>query len=262
MADYSSVPDIGLLYDSIPLYSGRKDIAFYGEEAAKAGGPTLEVGCGSGRILLPIARAGGVIAGLDNAPGMLGRLRERVAAEPAEVRGRVTLHEGDARDFTLGARFALISAPFRVMSHMITVDDQLRLLASVSRHLAPGGRFVFDVFNPSFARMVGDRSAEVEDTPEQLLPDGRTLRRTARVLKTHWVDQLLDVELTYYVAAKQGAQPQRHVQAFPMRWYLRNELEHLLARAGFRVAAVYGGFDRSPLTDDSGELILVAERGS
>ena len=254
--------EIGLLYDALPVYGARPDIAFYVEEATRAGGPVLEVGCGTGRILLPTARAGVPITGVDASAPMLARCRERLAAEPDDVRARVALHHADARDFTLegAGTFALVTAPFRVVQHLVTIDDQLRFLAAAARHLAPRGRLVFDVFNPSFAAMLADRSAEREDTPETPLPDGRTLRRAARVPRVRWTEQVNEVELIYYVAERPGAPPARHVQAFDMRWYLRAELEHLLARAGFRVEVVYGGFDRSPLADDSPEQVVCAVR--
>jgi SAM-dependent methyltransferase len=258
------LPDIGLLYDALRGYQERADVAFYVEEATRAGGPVLEVGCGTGRVLRPTARAGVTVTGVDASAAMLARCRERLAAEPADVRARVTLRDGDARDLSLGAAdgapFALATAPFRVLQHLVTVDEQLRALTSVARHLAPGGRFVFDVFNPHYGAMVADRSAEAEDTAETPLPGGRTLRRTARVVRVRWTEQVSEVELVYYVAERPGAAPARHVQAFDMRWYTPAELTHLLARAGFRVEAVYGGFDRSPLTDASPEQVVCAVR--
>jgi hypothetical protein len=95
---------------------------------------------------------------------------------------------------------------------------------------------------------------EREDTPEQRLPDGRTLRRAYRVAKVRWVDQVSEAELIYYVDGK------RYVQAFDMRWYLPSELHHLLARAGFRVREMYGNFARGPLVDGAPEQVVVAER--
>lgn len=252
-SSYDDIPDFGVLYDSVPLYHARTDVAFYVEEARAARGAVLEVGCGTGRILLPVARAGCTIAGLDGSRRMLERCREKLAAEPAAVQGRVTLHQCDMHDFDLGAQFALIIAPFRVVQHLTTIDAQLRFLAAVARHLAPSGRFIFDVFNPHFDRMTSADGVEREDTPEQRLADGRTLRRAYRVAKVHWVDQVNDVELIYYV---DGA---RYVQAFEMRWYLPAELRHLLTRAGFRVREIYGDFARGPLGDGAPELVVVAD---
>jgi len=253
-SSYDAIPDFGLLYDSVPLYAARQDIGFYVEEAKATRGPVLELGSGTGRILLPIARAGGTIVGLDSSSNMLERCRQKLAAESAAVQGRVTLQQRDIHDFDLGERFPLIIAPFRVVQHLTTVDDQLRFLAAVARHLAPNGRFAFDVFNPYFAKLVEADGVEREDTPAQRLPDGRTLRRAYRIARVRWVDQVSDSELIYYVDGK------RYVQAFEMRWYLAAELQHLLARSGFRVRAMYGDFARGPVVDGCPELVVLAEK--
>ena len=253
-SSYDAIPDFGLLYDSVPLYAARQDVAFYVEEARAARGPVLELGSGTGRILLPIARAGCTITGVDNSRPMLDRCRTRLRAEPADVQSRVTLQQHDVRDFDLGMKYALITAPFRVMQHMTTIDDQLALLGSVARHLTPGGRFAFDVFNPYFAKLVEADGIEREDTPEQQLPDGRSFRRAWRIARVRWVDQVSESELIYYVDGK------RYVQAFEMRWYLAAELRNLLARAGFRVREMYGDFARGAVIDGCPELVVVAER--
>jgi SAM-dependent methyltransferase len=253
-SSYDAIPDFGLLYDSVPLYAARQDVAFYVDEAKAARGTVLEVGCGTGRILVPIARAGSSITGLDSSRQMIERCRANLAAEPAEVQGRVRLVLSDMRSFDLGATYPLIIAPFRVVQHLTTGDDQLGFLETVARHLAPRGRLVFDVFNPRFDKLVGADGVEREDTPEQRLPDGRTLRRTYRIVRVRWIDQVSEAELVYYVDGK------RYVQAFEMRWYLAAELRHLLARAGFRVREMYGDFARVPLVDGCPEIIVAAER--
>jgi SAM-dependent methyltransferase len=255
---YDAIPDFGVLYDAVPAYTARRDVQFYLAQAARAGGAVLELGSGTGRILLPLAREGHSVVGLDGSRAMLERCEARLRAEPDDVRARVALHHGDARDFDLGRRFDLVIAPFRVLQHVVTIDDQLRLLAAVGRHLVPGGRFVFDVFNPSLRALLSHDGVEHEDTPETPLPDGRTFRRAARVPRVRWLDQVNDVELVYYVSAHAGAPPVRHVQAFGMRWYLRQELTHLLARGGFVVESMHGDFDQSPLVDGSPEIIVTA----
>jgi SAM-dependent methyltransferase len=252
-SSYDAIPHFGLLYDSVPLYAARQDVAFYVEEAKATRGAVLEGGCGTGRILLPIARAGAAITGIDASMHMLERCRAKLAAEPATVRARVTLAQHDMRDFELAEKFGLIIAPFRVIQHLTTVDDQLRFLDTVARHLAPGGRLVFDVFNPRFDILVAANGVEREDTPEQRLPDGRTLRRTYRIVRVRWIDQVSEAELVYYVDGT------RYVQAFEMRWYLAAELRNLLARAGFRVREFYGDFARGPLVDGCPEFVVSAE---
>lgn len=259
-SSYDDIPGFGVLYDSVPLYQARGDVRFYLAEAERSGGSVLELGCGTGRILLPIARAGHAVAGLDVSAEMLERLREKLRGEPEEVRARVTLHQGDVRDFDLGARFDLVIAPFRIIQHQVTIDDQLAFLGAVARHLAPGGRFAFDAFNPKFSALVAADGTEHEDTPETALPDGRRMRRTARVKRVRWIDQVSEVELIYHVADGPGAPWRRYVQAFDMRWFLAAELTHLLARAGFRIVSIDGDLDGGPLRDDSPELLVRAER--
>jgi SAM-dependent methyltransferase len=263
-AIYDAAADFGALYDEVPAYASRPDVAFYAAEAARyaPGGDVLDLGCGTGRLLLPLARAGHRVTGVDASPAMLARCRDKLSVEPAAVRERATLHEADVRAFSVplrtGSGFGLVMAPFRIVQHLLTTDDQLRCLARVKQHLAPSGRFVFDVFNPHFALMVKDRSAEAEDAPERELSDGRLFRRTARVLRVRWTEQVSEVELIYYVTA--GGKVTRTVQSFEMRWYTSTELEHLLARAGFAVEALYGDFNRGALHDAAPEMVVVARK--
>ncbi len=262
---YEESPDIvynetAHLYDHLPRYSRRMDRDFYVAEARACGGRVLELGCGTGRVLLPIARAGVSITGLDLARAMLRVLEEKLAREPSEVRGRVRLVLGRMEEFDLGEEFALITTPFRSFQHLLGVDVQLACLERVRRHLAPAGRFILDVFNVD--REVLCRAPdkeEVEDVPEVEVPDGSRLRRTSRVAGLHHTEQYMDLEMFYYVTAPDG-RTRRYVQAFKWRYFFRFELEHLLARSGFRVEAVYGNYDRSPLRDDSPEMIFIAAK--
>ena len=259
-SSYDTTTDFGMLYDAVPLYSTRADVAFYVEETRRAGesSAVLEIGCGTGRLTMPLALAGHEVTGIDLSPAMLSRARAKLAAEADDVRARVTLHECDARRMELPTEstFDVAIAPFRVMQHFVEIEDQLHVLNGARERLRAGGRLVFDVFNPNYSLMTRDRSVEVEDTPEQTLADGRTVRRTVRVLAVHWVEQASDLELTYYVGT--GGRTERIVQEFRMRWFTPSELRHLVVRAGFRVDALYGGFDRSALNDEAAEIIVVA----
>ncbi|MBI3663797.1 MAG: class I SAM-dependent methyltransferase [Acidobacteria bacterium] len=246
-------------YDHTPLYLARPDIAFYVDEA-RAAGKVLELGCGSGRVLIPTAAAGVPIAGLDLSEAMLARCREKLAAQPPEVRERVRLVRASMTSFDLGETFPLVTTPFRAFQHLISIDDQLACLRSVHRHLAPGGRLILDMFQTNPAAM-GDPEwmREREDTPETKLPDGRSFRRTARIVAFHRAAQCNEVEFAVYVTHP-GGRTERHTQTFPFRYFFPKEVEHLLARSGFRVVTVFGGFDRSPLSNDSAEMLTLAEK--
>ena len=256
---YDSVEKIGELYDAVPLYTKRSDIAFYVEEAVKSGGAVLEAGCGTGRVLIPTARAGVDITGIDASIMMLDRCRVRLSAESEQVQRKVTLHEADIRDFDVGQTFSLATIPFRPFQHLLTVDDQMSALSSIHKHLKPGGRLIFDVFNPNFAALAAGARPETEEMPPTELPDGRICSRSGIVRAVHVSEQVSDISLVYYVTNPDGSK-ERVVHDFEMRWFFRYEVEHLLARTGFVLCAMYGNFDRSAFADSSPDMIFVAER--
>jgi len=249
---YDAASELPELYDHIPVYNSRPDIEFYVNLCREAG-QAFECGCGTGRILIPAAQAGCRITGLDQSSGMLARCRAKTEALPPAVRERTTLFQTDMTRFHLGQAFPLAIAPFRPIQHLTAVADQLAFLRCVREHLAPGGRLVFDVFNPNLAMLAAPLSPdEVEDTPEQLLPCGRRMRRAFRITRKRPAEQVNDIEMIWYLDGR------RTVQSFPFRYFFRFELEHLLALAGFEVTALYGDFDGSPFTDGSPEMIFTA----
>ena len=256
--EYAFVAD---LYDSVTPYRDRPDVGFFVDEARAAGGPVLEVGCGTGRVLIPTARAGVEIVGLDVSPHMLQVCRDRVALEPEDVRSRVRLVQADMRSFGLARTFALVTMPFRPFQHLTTVEDQLRCLASIHRHLESGGRLVFDLFNPSLGALVQDTlGREAGEEPEFTMPDGRRVTRWHKIVSRDLFHQVNQVELIYDVTHPDGRK-ERLVHEFPMRYLFRYEAEHLLVRSGFEVEALYADYDRSPYGSKyPGDLIFVARK--
>ncbi len=225
------------------------DKGFYLELAREAAGPVLELGCGTGRALLPIAAEGMPCTGLDASPAMLAALTAK--SPPANLR----LVQASMQDFDLqGDRFALIFSAFRAFQHLYTVRDQLACLACVRRHLAPGGCFAFDVFNPRLARIALPEEPEEEDLRFEL--DGDLVVRFASVRRQPDL-QLQRVHMRY--ERRHGGEVVSNEQvSFDMRHFYRYELEHLLRRAGFEDLTLYGDFDRSPLGVDSPALIHLA----
>jgi SAM-dependent methyltransferase len=254
--DYMAIAE---LYDYVVPYRERADVDFFVQAAREAGGPVLEVGCGTGRVLIPTARAGIEITGLDLSPHMLAVCRERLQAESPEVQSRVRLVEGDMRQFELAQNFSLITLPFRPFQHLTTVDEQLACLGCIHRQLGEGGKLILDIFNPKVESLVDTNfGKEMADEPEFSMPDGRKVIRRHSTMARDAANQINYVELIYYVTYPDGRQ-ERLVQAFPMRYLFRFEAEHLLARAGFRVEQLYADYDKSPYGSKyPGELIFVA----
>lgn len=258
---YNDLPFVAEFYDPVYDSLARRDVDFYVDCARKANGPVLELGCGTGRVLIPTSQAGCQITGLDVSSYMLDRCREKLAAQPQDVRSRVRLVQADMTAFDMGDKYALITIPFRPFQHLITVPEQKACLTCVHKHLLSGGRLVFDVYHPYLPALVDPKYLmEMQVDPELTLADGRILRRTSRIAVFHRDEQYNDVELIHYVKYPDGRQ-ERLLHAFKMRYFYRFEMEHLLALGGFKVVKLFGDFDRSAFVTDSPEMIFVAEKG-
>jgi SAM-dependent methyltransferase len=245
-------------YDSSPILVQRKqDVEFYIGEARRYGDPLLELGCGTGRITLAIAEAGYRVVGLDISERMLERAIEKRGALRREARERVHLVQGDMTKFDIGEKFRTVVIPFRPFQHLLEVEEHLGCLNCVRKHLAPGGHLILDFSQTDPERMHEPAFQKESLLIEYDLPDGRHIILSERVAAFHRALQRNEVEMIFGVTHPDGKQ-ERLVMAWTLRYFFRYEVEHLLARCGFRVEAVYGNFDRSPLQDNSPEMIFVA----
>ena len=256
---YMGNPVVAQLYDQVVPYRERPDVSFFVQAALDSGGPVLEVGSGTGRVLIPTARAGITITGLDYSRYMLDICREALKEEPLEVQENVTLVEGDMRDFSLGRRFKLVTTPFRPFQHLISIEDQLSCLQCIHQHLDPDGIFILDIFNPSLDHLTANNlGEEVDAEPTFTTPDGIMVRRCSKTISRDLLNQINEVELIYYLTHPDGKE-ERIVHAFQLRYLFRYEAEHLLARNGLEVQDVFADYQKNPLGSTyPGELIIVA----
>ena len=252
--------ELAAIYDAI--YADRDDAGFWRAMAAEAGGGTvLELGCGTGRVLVPLARAGVEITGLDLCAPMLERCEAKLVAETREVRERVQLVPADMTSFDLGRRFAAVLCPFAGFQQLRTVEQQLACLGRCRSHLLPHGRLVLDLPNPDPAppSYAHDERGDGEATADLVAwTEGRRIRWWMTVTGYDRLQQCNECELTYEIVEADG-ETRRITEKIVLRYVFRYELEHLLVRAGFRVVALYGDYDRSPLADESPAMIVVAE---
>jgi SAM-dependent methyltransferase len=260
-AGYDEYAFVAEFYDWVVPYRERRDVGFFVEMARQARGPVLELGCGTGRILIPTARAGVEITGLDSSSKMLDTCRQKLAGEAEEAQSKVKLVKGDMRRFDLRNPFRLTTIPFRPFQHLLTVGDQIACLRSVHLHLVEGGKLILDVFNPSLPRLADQKYlSQFEEEPEFVMPDGRKVSRRHRLLQRDYVNQIIDVEFSYQVTYPDDRREEL-CQAARLRYLFRFEVEHLLARCGFEIEHIYGDYDKSPYgSGDTGELIFVARK--
>jgi SAM-dependent methyltransferase len=238
------------------------DAGFYLDLARRSGGPVLEIACGTGRILLSVARAGIAIEGVDNSAAMLGVLRGHLAAEPGEVRGRVTLHAGDMRDFRLSRKFPLVTIPFRPMQHMYTHEDQAAALRTAAEHLGHGGLLAFDVFYPRYDLIfagVGEEKLEVEFHPDA---DGsKTVRRYFR--KDSYDKIAQNFSATFLFRTYDGEKlVSEESEPLKMSYYTYPQMLGLFKLAGLEIVEEYGSFEKTPLDNDATAMIFVLRRAA
>jgi SAM-dependent methyltransferase len=231
------------LYDSIAsIYdpwsrSVTEDVDFYVEHALASGGPVVELAVGTGRIAIPIARAGIDVIGVDSSPGMLAVAR--AAAEEAGVADRLDLRVGDLREPPVSERVPLVLCPFRSLLHMETEDEKLRALRAARALLEPGGSFVFDVFAPS--------PEDIEET------DGLWLEREPGIFeRADWDEASRTLSLS--VRSDDGS-----AITFGLHWLSAPEWARLLDEAGLEVEAIYGWFDGRPQGGEE-DMVFVTHR--
>jgi SAM-dependent methyltransferase len=230
------------------------DLVMIQQFAARCGSPVLELACGTGRVLLPLARQGYRVTGVDISPAMLEVARRKVAAEG--LADRITLVEGDMREFALDSRFNLAFVAVNSFMHLLSTDDQLAALACIRRHLNPGGLLLVDLFNPDLASLLDARGQVLMD---KAMTDPETGHRLVR-FHTRTVDLGQQTQqVTFIVDEVDGdGHVRRTLFPFSMRYLFRYELELLLRHAGFTVEAVYGSYDLDEFSGDSDRMIAVA----
>jgi SAM-dependent methyltransferase len=237
----------------------RHDVAFYREMAAEHGGPVLELGIGTGRVALAIARDGHEVVGIERMAPMLARLRARLATEPLAVRERIELVRGDIRRFRLEPRrFPLVIAPFNVMMHLYRRQELESMLASVRAHLAPRGVFVLDVRMPDLRSFTRDPGRAFKCPPLKDPSDGSAWD-TAEQFQYDALTQVQMITSTFREASPPaGLPPRAYVKPLAHRQFFPQELELLLHYNGFSIRDRWGDFERGPIHVDCETQILVA----
>jgi len=232
------------------------DLPFY-EALARAGnGAVLELGVGTGRVAIALARAGFDVYGIDTSPSMITR-----AVRNAEAGGAQRLHVAcaDMRDFMMGRQFDLIFAAFGTFHHLLTPDDQLACLRAVERHLAPGGVFACDLRPVWFADWEEGESVPLLHDWTRVLPrTGETVLKFRAVRAD--IEQQLQRETHIYDCLSPDGALRRLTKHVDLRYTTPAELAELLCEAGLCVEHVYGDFHRAPFDDDSELMITVARK--
>jgi ubiquinone/menaquinone biosynthesis C-methylase UbiE len=248
------------LYDHLYLgLPGEQE--FYVSESLRYPSPVLEIGCGTGRITIPIVQVGVDIVGIDNSEGLLKEANEKVA-KIKTIAGNIELVNADMRDFSFDKKFNLVIIPYRAFLHMHSVEDQKKTLKNIWNHLVPGGHLIMNMFFPridvmdTYINQLGTvvkqvKTLEKKNGNRQIVYDSRQYSSYSQLITQYFVIEEIDPE--GLVVSK---------QYFPLtlRWVTKFEMEHLFELCGFKVENLFGWFDKREFSDSSEEMIWVAKK--
>lgn len=238
------------LYD-LEYASQVEDVLFYARMASAAGGEVLELGCGTGRITLPIARTGATVTALDREPAMLDALRGRLSGEPTEVQRRVRCVQGDFCALREPARYRLVLLPFNALHHCADHHQVLALLAGVRRALRPGGRLALDCYLPDPILYARDPEQRHEERTFEHPRTGEILRSW----ETGHYDPLRQIHQVRYIYRYPDGREREVV--LNLRVFYPQELRALLDWGGFDVVSEAEDFAGTPLDGTSLKCVMV-----
>ncbi len=243
-----------------------EDLDFWLGLAEECGDPVLELGCGTGRVLLHLARRGHSVTGIDNSPEMLARLEAKLAAARGMTRRgdrpvAPTVVRADMKDFSVSGPFKLAIMPFNTFMHLLTLEDQIAALTCIRRHLQPGAALALDMPNPgeAYAAPAGEQGLTLERT----FMDGES-GSAVQQFSSVAVDraaQLAHITWLYDAVAPDGA-VQRAIVPLTLRYTFPGEMRLLLEKCSFVLAHLYGDYQRAPFADGSPRMLVVATASS
>ncbi|MCU0861006.1 MAG: class I SAM-dependent methyltransferase [Methanomassiliicoccales archaeon] len=231
-----------------------EDIEFYRTLAERAGSPVMELMCGTGRIMIPLADAGFEVTGVDLSSAMLDRLSAKVELIGGRVERNIEIVEGDVRSFRLDKRYRLAIVPFNSFLHLTNRKDQIDALENVSGHLEKDGVMALSVFNPRF------------DRPENLLRHRGTKVTSKGEIISKFEAQTFDMShMTttvhfFYDISRQDKEFRRVTTTMTLKLMTHHEMLELLDHCGFAVQATYGDYSFSPFRKSSELMAFVARK--
>jgi SAM-dependent methyltransferase len=254
------------LYDSVArfydaeieeLLKSTNDVSFYREYAGQCGGEVLELACGTGRVLVPLAQQGIKITGLDASPKMLDEARKRIKILPHAVQQYIQLEQHDMMSFTLDRIFSMIFCTFRSFQHLTTKEEQGACLMRVREHLVDKGMFILHLFVP-YHHLLAQKHRTIYLGTFKESCTGAIVSRRSEV--TYDLAAQILHEDRFYEWTDEDGKFHQHVWSFDFAFLFHNEALLMLEKYGFETVDVFGDFSKSPYNYHSGEQIFVTKK--
>lgn len=235
------------------FFGSKNDIEFYKELALQNGNQALEVGVGTARVAIALAKAGITVVGIDNSVYMLEVAQNKVAKESEIIRRRVILKKGNMRHFNLKRSFPFIYIPASTFDHNISVEDQKRTLASIHKHLEPEGIFAFDL-----EQTTADKPQKSWWIDRKDIENGKMVVRSVFTKRDQKRCRCsLDI---FYDVFQDGRMLERYHEYGEVAIISKERVTSLLEDAGFKIDAIYGDFDKSKYRSNSPRMALVTRK--
>lgn len=225
------------------------DIKFYVEEALFSNGEILEIGCGTGRVTIPIAQTGANVTAVDISEAMLKTLSSKIYPNNINLKPI----KMDMRYLSLPNRFDLIIIPFHGFQSLIQYEDQSACLESLRNHLARDGTLIIDLFIPDM-NMLEQEQNKVYFIKNILLPDDNRSITLWHSSRFDIPNQIISTKL-FIDINENGRMIESQVKDFSLRYIHRYEAEYLFKNSGFKLKNLFGDFDRNNFGPNSEEMI-------
>lgn len=245
--DHKAIYRNGQHYDLLNSKITDEDLPFYLDSTTKYGEPILELACGTGRLTIPIKEKGYSITGIDISEGMICEARKKASEKKVDIK----FHLADIRDFDLNCKFKLIILPFNSICHLHDYESIFSCLECVKKHLTDDGRFIVDVFNPSFEHLTRDKDTRTLigeyffNSQKVKITETNTYNSSDQINYINWYYDIDGIETT---------------ENLNMRMFFPQELDNYLRCSGFKIEKKYGSFDKSEFTSNSDKQIIISKK--
>ncbi len=243
-------------YDSDIEYN--RDISFWIDTAKRFGPKVLELACGTGRLLIPIAEKAIQIDGIDFSPGMIKECRKKI--EINNLTDKINVFDGNMADFNLPEKdYGLIFIAFRSFMHLFTQEEQISCLNSISKHLSGNGRLFINVYAPRFDLLIHEKDEEYIEKNSFILPNGNSVKKYERFLVGDIPNQIQRSEYLFEEYNKSGELVKKAAIPMTTRYTFPFEMKLLLEKCGFKRINLYGDYDKSEYNGFT-EMIIEAKK--
>tara|TARA_Y100000996_G_scaffold415486_1_gene410525 strand:+ start:10312 stop:11067 length:756 start_codon:yes stop_codon:yes gene_type:complete len=230
------------------------DIDFYTKLASKSKGKVLEIGCGTGRVTIPIAQANIKIVGIDISKNMINILNRKIK----DTHFDISCYQMDMRNININEKFDLVIIPFNGFQSMLTVSDQYKCLSSIREHMSSNGTLALDMFTPSLDMF--DQNEKIwyvvkeiinkNGIPNMMVKHSSKYELTNQIIYTTlMIEEILKNKITKTI-----------YNNFSLRYNNRHESEYLFKNSGFKISNLYGDFKSNPFSANSEKMIWLLKK--